>query len=211
MLSLCYVTLNKKIKVLHISQPPSIVKYLSGIYVTYFTVWVSHLLFHIFSLTEGTVYRHHRLINTVLLHCVNTYLKCCIFLSHLLHWLQGGWFQCNIIFVGGTVRCDKMWHRGEGVPKYPKKVWHNFWVVPVRFCSLAVLDPWVGDTMDVLSPFIPVLCHSDCLFHGELMLENTSLVLVWLPSGTNCRPRFLMWSQSLRSLVRFKSLFVIGL
>jgi len=35
------------------------------------------------------------------------------------------------------------------------------------FCSLAVLDPRVGHTMDVLSPFIPVLCHFDCLFHGE--------------------------------------------
>ena len=32
-------------------------------------------------------------------------------------------------------------------------------------CSLAVLDPRVGHTMDVLSPFIP--CHSDWLFHGE--------------------------------------------
>jgi len=31
----------------------------------------------------------------------------------------------------------------------------------VLFCSLAVLDPTVGRTMDVLSPFIPVLCHSD--------------------------------------------------
>ena len=29
------------------------------------------------------------------------------------------------------------------------------------FGSLAVLDPRVGNTMDVLSPFIPVLCHSD--------------------------------------------------
>ena len=29
----------------------------------------------------------------------------------------------------------------------------------VLFCSLAVLDPRVGHTMDVLSPFIPVLCH----------------------------------------------------
>ena len=29
------------------------------------------------------------------------------------------------------------------------------------FCSLAVLDPTVGHTMDVLSPFISVLCYSD--------------------------------------------------
>jgi len=35
------------------------------------------------------------------------------------------------------------------------------------FCSLAVLDPRVGHTMDVLSSFISVLCHSDWLFHGE--------------------------------------------
>ena len=33
--------------------------------------------------------------------------------------------------------------------------------VCVLFYSLAVLDPRVGHTMDVLSPFIPVLCHSD--------------------------------------------------
>ena len=37
----------------------------------------------------------------------------------------------------------------------------------VLFCSLAVLDPRVGHTRYVLSPFIPVPCHSDWLFHGE--------------------------------------------
>jgi len=31
----------------------------------------------------------------------------------------------------------------------------------VLFCSLAVIDPRVGHTMDVLSPFISILCHSD--------------------------------------------------
>ena len=35
------------------------------------------------------------------------------------------------------------------------------------FCSSSVLDQRVGHTMDVLPPFIPVLCHSDRLFHGE--------------------------------------------
>jgi len=34
-------------------------------------------------------------------------------------------------------------------------------VVTVLFCSLAVLDPRVGHTMDVLFPFISILCHSD--------------------------------------------------
>ena len=37
----------------------------------------------------------------------------------------------------------------------------------VQFCSAAVLDPRVGHTMDVLSPFISVLCHSDWLCRGE--------------------------------------------
>ena len=37
----------------------------------------------------------------------------------------------------------------------------------VLFCSLAVFDPRVGHTMDVLSPFISVLLYSDWLFHGE--------------------------------------------
>ena len=37
----------------------------------------------------------------------------------------------------------------------------------VLFSSLAVLDPTVGHTTDVLSPFIPFLCHSDWLFHGQ--------------------------------------------
>ena len=31
----------------------------------------------------------------------------------------------------------------------------------VLLCSLVVLDPSVGHTIDVLSPFISVLCHSD--------------------------------------------------
>jgi len=37
----------------------------------------------------------------------------------------------------------------------------------VLFCSSAVFDPRVGHTMNVLSPFISVLCYSDWLFHGE--------------------------------------------
>jgi len=37
----------------------------------------------------------------------------------------------------------------------------------LQFCSLAVLDPRVGHTTDVLCPFIPVLCHFDWLFHGD--------------------------------------------
>ena len=37
----------------------------------------------------------------------------------------------------------------------------------VLFCSLAVVDPRVGHTMDVLFPFISNLCHSDWLFRRE--------------------------------------------
>jgi len=35
------------------------------------------------------------------------------------------------------------------------------------FCSSAVLNLMVGHSMDVLSPFISVLCHSDRLFPGN--------------------------------------------
>ena len=46
----------------------------------------------------------------------------------------------------------------------------------VLFRYLAVLGPRVGHTMDVLSPFIPIRCHSDWLFHGEscLRLDNNN-------------------------------------
>ena len=37
----------------------------------------------------------------------------------------------------------------------------------VFFCFSTVLNPMVGHTMNVLSLFTPVLCHSDWLFHGE--------------------------------------------
>jgi len=46
----------------------------------------------------------------------------------------------------------------------PSDIWSRFshasWS-SVLFCSSAVLDPTAGHTADVLSPFIPVLCHSD--------------------------------------------------
>jgi len=45
--------------------------------------------------------------------------------------------------------------------------WREFTWLAYLFCSLAVLDSRVGHTMDVLSPFIPVSCHSDWLSHGE--------------------------------------------
>jgi len=37
----------------------------------------------------------------------------------------------------------------------------EFYAVRAMFCSLAVLDPRVGHTIDVLSPFTSVLCQSD--------------------------------------------------
>jgi len=48
--------------------------------------------------------------------------------------------------------------------------WHSHkcpFLMGHLFCSLAFLDPKVGHTMDVLSPFISILCHSDWLFHRE--------------------------------------------
>ena len=62
------------------------------------------------------------------------------------------------------------------------------WMVN-RSCSssLAVLDPRVGHTIDILSPFIPVLCHSDWLFHGESRprLDVVHPCRAW-PSSPSC-------------------------
>jgi len=45
--------------------------------------------------------------------------------------------------------------------KIKKFMKQKTYIINMLFCSLAVLDPRVGHTVDVLSPFIPVLCHSD--------------------------------------------------
>ena len=71
--------------------------------------------------------------------------------------------------VGG-IRVRARTNTGLGLRKYDlglglrlksKSFGSGHTVIGVLFCSLAVLDPRVGHTMDVLSPFIPVLCHSD--------------------------------------------------
>jgi len=41
----------------------------------------------------------------------------------------------------------------------------------IRFCSLDVLDSRVGHTMDVLSPFISVLCYSGARFTKYLTIN----------------------------------------
>jgi len=63
------------------------------------------------------------------------------------------WLSCAICRTEVSFCCFRV-GVGTPVPEY-------------LFCSLVVLDPRVGHTMDVLSPFIPVLCHSDWFFHGE--------------------------------------------
>ena len=63
-----------------------------------------------------------------------------------------------------NVKCDivkqmsrVIWRRAAS-PPHPPSHTSGF---DVLSCSLAVLDPRVGHTMDVLAPFISVLCHSD--------------------------------------------------
>jgi len=46
-------------------------------------------------------------------------------------------------------------------------IWFHCRHANVLCRSLAVLDPRVGHTMDILSQFISVLRHSDWLFHGD--------------------------------------------
>ena len=55
----------------------------------------------------------------------------------------------------------------RGQNSFPFQLGVGGWVGLSTVLFLAVLDPRVGHTMDVLSPFIFVLCHSDWLFHRE--------------------------------------------
>ena len=48
-----------------------------------------------------------------------------------------------------------------------RRIVDNTHKTAVLFCSLAVLDPRVGHTVDVLSQIISVLCYSDRFFQGE--------------------------------------------
>ena len=62
-----------------------------------------------------------------------------------VYYIQYQYYLFYILLIWGCVRTR---------PAY----WPEY---AALFCSLAVLDPRVGHTMDVLSPFISVLCHSD--------------------------------------------------
>ena len=68
------------------------------------------------------------------------------------------------------------WHRTVSRPTHSLTAAHSLAVsdadsqlqwrtvrIPMHhfLCSLAVLDPRVGHTMDVLSPSISIICHSD--------------------------------------------------
>jgi len=60
-------------------------------------------------------------------------------------------------------------------------------LLPILFCSLAILDPRVGHTVDIVSPFIPVLCHSkpnnfsnNCVISVILSLYTWLTVLTFL-------------------------------
>ena len=80
------------------------------------------------------------------------------------------------------------------------RAWSAWWpnlrrgVSSALFCSLAVLNPRVGHTMDVLYPFIPVLCHS-----GWLSTESPVHVLMLSIQAMRGRPR-------LRALALFLAL-----
>jgi len=76
-----------------------------------------------------------------------------------------GWMHRDTTGYGARFQFRGLCVRGGSSP-LPKKgagppsqFLTNF--CSVLFCSLAFLDPRVGHTMDVLSPFISILCHSD--------------------------------------------------
>jgi len=83
---------------------------------------------------------------------------------------------------------------------------------------LAVLDPKVGHTVYVLSPFISVLCHSDWLFHGEScprldvvhsLVSRLSWDIFWMTWSWSCGlvsrswswHQFTVWLKQLSQIV----------
>jgi len=68
-----------------------------------------------------------------------------------------------LIYKGSLL--EKVREENRGGTIHPKFTWKMAIEMEVGqyvlFRSLAILDPRVGHTMDVLSPFISILCHSD--------------------------------------------------
>ena len=67
---------------------------------------------------------------------------------------------------------------------------------PDQFCSSAALDRTVVHTVDVLSPFIPALCHSDSSTESpvHVLMLSIQAVCAW-PSSPACT-----WHCSLHGL-----------
>jgi len=75
--------------------------------------------------------------------------------------LQISWRICRLRNFKNRLRFDNRVTAMSVVSTFLLEHGVNDSVASVLLCSLAVLDLRVGHTMDVLSPFIPVLCHSD--------------------------------------------------
>jgi len=75
--------------------------------------------------------------------------------------LQISWRICRLRNFKNQLRFDNRVTAMSVVATFLLEHGVNDSVASVLLCSLAVLDLRVGHTIDVLSPFIPVLCHSD--------------------------------------------------
>ena len=126
---------------------------------------------------------------------------------------------------------------GSRSPQGKRQCWGNLPLPVVKYLFFSrprfegwLVHPRVGHTMDVLSPLISVLCHSDWLFHGQscpsrpcvaflacvhlaLLLalslsQGNSLVSAWcdhsMLASLLCR-RSIVWARVSRSYVVFRS------
>ena len=99
-------------------------------------------------------------------------------------WDDGDCFECTQDSHCSQRREVTEWKRHRYVPVITatahcsRQACHR--CTAVLFCSLAVLDPRVGHTMDVLSPFIYVLCHSDWLFHVHCAIIIIIIIITWV-------------------------------
>ena len=85
-----------------------------------------------------------------------------------------------------------------------KSIVSHYWIKAInswsRFAhdSLAVVDPRVGHTMDVHSPFISVLCHTNWLYHAWSPV-HVLMLSIQAVCGL-CRLRASIWHCSLHYL-----------
>jgi len=167
-------------------------------------------------------------------------LSVCLLVTTYHVQCSNGWTDrdavCDVDSGGPRNRVSVGAVGGSRSPQGKRQCWENLPLPVVKYLFFSrprfegwLVHPRVGQTMDVLSPLISVLCHSDWLFHGQscqsrpcvaflacvhlaLLLalslsQGNSLVSAWcdhsMLASLLCR-RTIVWTRVSRSYVVFR-------